>query len=91
MFNFLSSCPSVPKPVPYIKINIQDSEWFCVEEWSKIPLQMFDLARHYRKRLSAVILSKGKHHQILSLGWSEYFNQCLSAKTHDKLHNNKLN
>ena len=40
--------------------DIKDLERFCMEEWSKIPPNVFsNLIKHYRKRLSAVILARG--------------------------------
>ncbi|MGH0165600.1 UNVERIFIED_CONTAM: hypothetical protein FKN15_052999 [Acipenser sinensis] len=40
--------------------DIKDLEKFCMEEWSKIPPNVFsNLIKHYRKRLSDVILARG--------------------------------
>ena len=46
---------------------MKDLERFCMEEWSKIPPNVFsNLIKHYRNRLSAIIL--GRLHQVLKTG-----------------------
>ena len=40
--------------------DMNDLERFCMEEWSKIPPNVFsNRIKHYRNRLSVVILAKG--------------------------------
>ena len=40
--------------------NVKDLERICIEEWSKIPPDVFfNLVKHYRKRLHDVSLARG--------------------------------
>ena len=40
--------------------DMKDLEWFCMEDWSKIPPNLFsNLIKHSRNRLSAIILARG--------------------------------